>query len=157
MTEVSRIQEQLRRAMQGDAWHGESLREILKDIDAETASAKPAAAVHSIWELTLHVAAWLEAVSERLDGRPAGLIDDENFPPVRDRSDAAWRQAQARLNDGYTRLDAKLNAVPDARLETSIVEGKASTYITLHGAVQHLVYHAGQIALLKKWHRSKTT
>jgi hypothetical protein len=26
----------------------------------------------------------------------------------------------------------------------------SSTYVTLHGVVQHSLYHAGQIALLKK-------
>jgi hypothetical protein len=29
-------------------------------------------------------------------------------------------------------------------------EGKPSAYFTIHGIIQHDLYHAGQIALLKK-------
>ena len=52
------IAEQLRRAFDGDAWHGPALLELLQDIDAATAAAKPWPDVHSIWELVLHVAVW---------------------------------------------------------------------------------------------------
>ena len=31
-----------------------------------------------------------------------------------------------------------------------ITAGEASVYVTLHGGVQHDLYHAGQIAMLKK-------
>ena len=57
-TEAARIADQLRRAFDGTAWHGPSLMELLDDVDAATAAAKPLAKVHSIWELVLHVAAW---------------------------------------------------------------------------------------------------
>jgi len=52
------IAEQLRRAFEGDAWHGPALLELLQDVDAVTAAAKPLPDVHSIWELVLHVAVW---------------------------------------------------------------------------------------------------
>jgi len=50
-------------------------------------------------------------------------------------------------------LDAITNT-EDSRLDQPIMESSeipfSSTYVTLHGGVQHSLYHAGQIAILKK-------
>jgi hypothetical protein len=35
-------------------------------------------------------------------------------------------------------------------LNEPVYEGKSSVYVTLHGVIQHDLYHAGQIAMLKK-------
>ena len=59
-SEGARIADQLRRAFYGSAWHGPAVLELLKDVDAATAAAKPLAEVHSIWELVLHIAVWDE-------------------------------------------------------------------------------------------------
>ena len=40
--------------------------------------------------------------------------------------------------------------VPESRLDEPILEGMSSVYVTLHGVIQHDLYHAGQIAMLKK-------
>jgi hypothetical protein len=40
-SESALIAEQLRRAFDGDAWHGPALLELLQDVDAATAAAKP--------------------------------------------------------------------------------------------------------------------
>jgi hypothetical protein len=52
-SESALIADQLRRAFKGDAWHGPALLELLDDVDAATAAAKPLPDVHSIWELVL--------------------------------------------------------------------------------------------------------
>ena len=61
MREVERIAEQLKKSFEGDAWHGDSLKEILADVDAAKAETKPASGGHSIWELVLHTSAWARA------------------------------------------------------------------------------------------------
>jgi hypothetical protein len=45
MTEIARIQDQLRRAFDGDAWHGPSLKAILTGVTAEKAATKPNAEI----------------------------------------------------------------------------------------------------------------
>ena len=42
------LADQLRRAFEGDAWHGPALLELLADIDAPTAAMHPIKDVHSI-------------------------------------------------------------------------------------------------------------
>ena len=152
-SEAVRIADQLRRAFDGEAWHGDSLFEILEGVTAARAAARPIAGAHTIWELVLHVAAWDGAVLQRLGGLAVELSDAENFPPVRDTSEGAWRAALARVRRGHEELVAAVASLPDSRLD-DMVPGKEGTYYTfyymLHGVVQHELYHAGQIALLKK-------
>ena len=67
-----------------------------------------------------------------------------------DTSEAAWENALAELERGHRQLRQSISALSDDRLG-NIVPGKEdSVYVLLHGIVQHDLYHAGQIALLKK-------
>ena len=50
----------------------------------------------------------------------------------------------------YERLRAEVPKLHDARLSDPVFDNMPSIYSTLHGVIQHNLYHAGQIALLKK-------
>lgn len=153
MSEASRIADQLRRAFDGDAWHGDSVLEILNGVTAAQAAARPIAHAHSIWELVLHIAAWDGAVLRRLGGVAMELAEAENFPPMKDTSEAAWRKALADVRRVHEELVSAVSVLPDSRL-SEMVPGKQGAHYTfyymLHGVAQHELYHAGQIALLKK-------
>jgi uncharacterized damage-inducible protein DinB len=153
MSESARLADQIRRAFEGDAWHGDSILEILSAVDAKTAAAHPIKNAHSIWELVLHITAWYGAVLRRSEGLAADLSDKQNFPPVTDSSEAAWRKAVEQLKTTYGQLVKAVAAFPDSRLQEQ-VPGKREKYHTFFynfsGIVQHELYHAGQIALLKK-------
>jgi uncharacterized damage-inducible protein DinB len=59
-------------------------------------------------------------------------------------------EAKAALDRGHQALIDAIKKVPEARLDEPILPGKSSIYVTLHGVIQHDLYHAGQIAILKK-------
>jgi uncharacterized damage-inducible protein DinB len=144
------IGEQLRRAFEGDAWHGPALMELLEDVDAATAAAKPLPSVHSIWELVLHIAVWDGAASRRLAGekfQPTGVA---NFPIVPRPSEVAWRKAVAHAKRMHDALVKTVAALPESRLRERVPGKKYDFYFMLHGVTQHELYHAGQIAILKK-------
>lgn len=153
MSECERLADQIRRAFEGEAWHGDSVLEILSDINAAKASARPIQDAHSIWELVLHVAAWDDAVLRRTGGTAVTLSDAENFPVVPDTSEKAWQEAVQQVKVGHERLVKAVAKFPDARLGER-VPGKKQAYYTFYymfaGIVQHELYHAGQIAILKK-------
>jgi uncharacterized damage-inducible protein DinB len=153
MTEATRIADQLRRAFGGEAWHGDSVFEILDGVTAAQAAAHPIKNAHSIWELVLHIAAWDGAVLRRLGGVSVELSDAENFPQVTDASETAWRTALARVRRVHEELVEAVATLPESRLY-EMVPGKEGAHYTfyymLHGVAQHELYHAGQIALLKK-------
>lgn len=149
-TEGARIADQLRRAFYGSAWHGPALLELLADVDAAMAAATPVAHVHSIWELVLHVAVWDDATLRRLGGakwQPTGL---KNFPPVREVTNAAWRRTVAQTKATHDELVDIVAALPDSRLHERVPGKRYDFYHQLHGVAQHELYHAGQIAILKK-------
>jgi hypothetical protein len=54
MTDIQRIEDQLRRSFAGNAWQGPAVRQLLADVTAEKAAARPLSNAHSIWEIVLH-------------------------------------------------------------------------------------------------------
>jgi uncharacterized damage-inducible protein DinB len=152
MIEIERIQDQLKRAYKGNAWHGPSVCEALAGVTAEQAHARPLANAHSIWELVRHIAVWEDVGRRRLEGNRAQIeiSSPEDWPPPDDTSEVAWEQAKASLDRGHQALVEAIARVPEARLNEPILEGMSTVYVTLHGVIQHDLYHAGQIAMLKK-------
>jgi uncharacterized damage-inducible protein DinB len=151
MKETARIADQLSRAYSGKAWHGPSLRALLRGVTAAQAARRPVPSAHTIWELVLHIAAWDRVVCERIQGgKTTKLPPEENFPTVTDTSDAAWNKALKGLAKQHRALAAAMLKFSSARLDRNLGGGDYTFYITMHGAVQHDLYHAGQIAILKK-------
>ena len=149
-SEPALIADQLRRAFEGDAWHGPALLELLRDVDSATAAAKPLPNAHSIWELVLHIAAWDGAAYRRLGGEKVQLTGTANFPVVPKPTAAAWRKAVAQAKKMHDVLMKTVAALPESRLRERVPGKKYDFYHLLHGVAQHELYHAGQIAILKK-------
>jgi uncharacterized damage-inducible protein DinB len=150
MSEIQRIVDQMDRAMSGEAWHGPHLEELLKDVSAAQAAAYPVNGAHSIWELVHHVAAWNLILASRASGTAVNVTPEQDWPPVKDTSAASWKKAMEGLRSARAKLRGKVEKMNDARLD-EIAPGKDhNLYVMLHGGVQHDLYHAGQIAILKK-------
>jgi len=151
MTENERLQGEFRRSYRGGAFHGPAVFEILDGVDAAAAAAKPVAGAHSIWELVLHVATWNRIPLRRIrERRPIDPTDAENFPAVGEPTESAWAAAKEELAASADALAAESASLPPERFG-EIVPGRSYTILTmLDGAVQHALYHAGQMALVKK-------
>jgi uncharacterized damage-inducible protein DinB len=150
MAEIDRIVDQLERAFNGDAWHGDPLMKILDGITASQAAAHPIAGAHSIWEIVNHLRAWKPAVEQRLSGKIVELTGDKDWPPVTDTSDSAWRNSVSDLRNRHESFLKAVRAFPKNKLSENAPNRDHSFYVLLHGMVQHDLYHAGQIAILKK-------
>jgi len=157
MSEIVRIIDELEREHSGDPWHGSALQQILDGISASGAARKPIPQGHSIWELVLHMTGWKKEVQSRLGGAPAKDPAEGDWPEVGDPSEVRWRLAVGALEDAHRDLVATIRALPESKLFEPTNDQRnrplgtgVSYYVLLHGIVQHDVYHAGQIALLKK-------
>ena len=157
MTETARIVDELEREHAGDPWHGSPLRQILDGIDHQQASRRPLAGAHTIWELVLHVTAWKNEVRRRIGGAPAAEPLEGDWPVPAPASADAWRAALDALEAAHRALVAAVAGLPEEQLFTPTRDPRdretgagVTHYVLLHGIVQHDVYHAGQIALLKK-------
>ena len=83
-------------------------------------------------------------------GKALQLQDEENFPLVKNKSSAEWKKAVDHVKQAHKQLLKTVEALPDQRL-TEQVPGKTyNIRFMLEGVAQHELYHAGQIAILKK-------
>lgn len=148
-SECERIAEQLGRAYHGEAWHGPSFREAIEDVSESVALRQPPAA-HRIIEIVAHVSLWLREVHDVLAGKPyVSLTGTAEWPEL--ASIGSWAALRTQLEQNVNALTAAVRVLPDGRLEQVIAPQKNYTvYQLLHGTAEHLAYHAGQIALLKK-------
>ncbi|KAA9338624.1 DUF664 domain-containing protein [Hymenobacter busanensis] len=159
MAETNRIIDQLQRAFNGDAWSGPSLLATLQDMTAAQAVAQRLPQVHSIWEIVLHLTAWMRVAEQRIrENRSEEMSAAHDWPALPQPADeAAWQQAQQALAAAHGALLAAAARLSDADLDREIGATSMSTpgtgttnYVLLHGVAQHNLYHAGQVALLKK-------
>lgn len=151
MTAIERIVKQMRASFEGKAWHGPSLMELLKDVDATSAASRPIPGAHSIWALTLHLATTQAVMLRRIRGEEAGLNDTEFWEHMPAPTSDKWRALLDRLVRQENELETAIAAFPADRLDEPLIKGKrTSAYESFHGVIQHNTYHAGQIALLKK-------
>ena len=150
MTEPARIADQIRRATHGDAWHGPSLAEVLEGVSAAEAAAHPIPGAHSIWELVSHLLTWTSTVQRRFEGDHAEPTAAENFPATPSPEPEAWAAACRATLAAHDALVQAVLRTPERSLDIPVPGHAYSAYVMLHGAVQHTLYHAGQILLLRR-------
>ena len=143
--EINNIIALLEKTFKGPAWHGPSIMETLKDISDKTAFNKISGS-HSIVELVLHMTTWRNFTDKRLSGdNEYQVTDEDNFPKATD-----WGSAMNNLKQSQENLLSALRKFPEDKLFTTVPTRKYDFYTLLHGIIQHDIYHAGQIVLLKK-------
>jgi uncharacterized damage-inducible protein DinB len=153
MSEISFIVDQLNRAFDGEAWHGPALMEVLGDVDAKTAAGRPLSKAHCMWELVIHLTGWERVVLQRLQGQVATLTDAQNFGHLESATEQAWQSTVAVLRQTHAELIKLVSDLPESRLTERVPGKDYDVRFMLYGAIQHVAYHAGQIAILKRARR----
>ena len=134
----------------GPNWTGVNLKETLKDVTWQQATAK----VHSlntIAALVFHLNYYVSAVLRVLEGKPIDASDKHSFdcPPI--SSDNEWQILLTRTWDDAHRFARMVIQTPEYRLwETFVNEKYGNYYRNFHGVIEHCHYHLGQIVVIKK-------
>lgn len=148
---LTRLAEQLRRSIEGGAWHGPAVLDALEGVNPEEAARHPIAGAHSIWELVLHLAATYDVVLRRLDGEARPLTPEEDWAAVPEATEEAWDAAVARLRAVDRALRERILRFDAGRLDEPLVpEPPYTAYVQLAGLAEHNTYHAGQMVLLRR-------
>ena len=151
------LREDLRKVYDGDPWHGSSITDVLKGVDADTAGLKSIPHGHTIWEIVLHMTGWTREVTSRVRGA-APKSPPQDWPtPKTSGGDAAWRSALEDLGAAQRELESVVDSLKADDLVRWIGDqrdpalGAGVTVGTLiRGLLQHHTYHEGQISLLKR-------
>ena len=150
MSERQRILDVLDRAYRAKAWHGPALMETLAGVGPALAARHVRRGVHSVWELVEHIASWNEIVAERLEGRSPKVTPAYNFPPVPRATPAAWLATRRRLTRSQARFRGAVARFPIARIGRRRPKVDHTWNVLIQGQIQHQLYHAGQIAMLRR-------
>lgn len=150
MSERQRILDVLDRAYRAKAWHGPALMETLDGVGPALAARHVRRGVHSIWELVEHIASWNEIVTDRLEGRSPTVTPAYNFPPVPRATPAAWLATRKRLARSQGRFRRAVARFPIAKIGRRRPKLDSTWNVLIQGQIQHQLYHAGQIAMLRR-------
>jgi hypothetical protein len=149
-TECDRIADQLYRMVEGDAWHGAPMVALVSDVSPEMAASHPIPGAHSIWELVHHMTAWAVIARRRLGGETVDVSPAEDWPPVPSVTRDAWTAALESVERVHSDLRRDVVALGDGHLEDRTPGKPYTHYVLLHGVTQHIAYHIGQIAVIKR-------
>ena len=152
------ITNEIKKAFNGDAWHGNHVMQTLNNVNPESAFSHFVPGAHSIAEIALHLTAWTEEVTSRLSGKPAAEPAMGDWPVPESRTPKAWERIIFNFkiaNEELIRLceSIKTNQWNDeVKSERNPALGTGVTNAELlSGLAQHHAYHSGQIALLSKF------
>ena len=157
MSVRANLSQRLLTVWNGDPWYGSSSSAILKGVTAAEALAHPLPGAQSIWETLLHMTAWTEETTSRMNGHESKQPARGDWPAVKGSTQDEWIAAQTEL---LTARKALLETIEKSHEESMFLpvpkKGEtghgsgASRADTVNGLADHDVYHLGQIALLKK-------
>jgi hypothetical protein len=148
--ELKRLEDQSRRAFEGEAWYGPAVLEILTDVSVEAAASHPIPGAHSIWEIVLHLGAPFRLVVRRSHGHSGSLSAEEDWPVVGAPQVERWLEAVEELRRLNQEVRLAILAFAPDRLDEMLAPGHSSAYVHFAGLPQHDAYHAGQISFLRK-------
>jgi hypothetical protein len=140
----------------GGNWTASGLREVVKDLSWQEATAQ----VHSfntIATLLFHVNYFVEALIRVLREEPINASDKLSFahPPINSQEDLQ-KMLQKTWDDAETAAQL-IEKLPASQFDEVFVDEKYGTYFrNIHGIIEHIHYHLGQIALIKKLVREQS-
>ena len=134
----------------GGNWTAVHLKEQLADVNWQQATTQ-VFGLNTIAVLVYHIHYYVGAAAKVLQGGPLDASDKYSFdcPPIQSQEDwdklleKTWADAEA-----FARL---IEQLPESKLWEDFSDNKYGNYYrNLHGIIEHLHYHLGQIVLIKK-------
>jgi hypothetical protein len=92
---------------------------------------------------------WQMIAVRAIAGEPVPELPFPDNWRTSDSCESEWQELLQVLERTNAELCAAVAALDDERLRDQVPGRDYSLYILLHGVVQHNLYHAGQIAILK--------
>ncbi len=135
------------------AWHGPSVVEVLRGVTPKMADKVVIQHTHTIAEIVFHITTWRIFAVRKLQGDANFDIrtKEKNWKTFNHFDELEWETLQMELSLSQEELVSELEKKSNDDFLDDIVPGRDYSYYTLlHGIINHDLYHAGQISLLKK-------
>jgi hypothetical protein len=155
MNLTGQIAKQFRDVHFGGNWTAVNLKENLADLSWQEAITK-VYSFNTIAALVYHINYYVSAVLNVLKGGPLSASDKFSFdhPPVLSRED--WEKLLDKTWKEAEDFASLVEQFPETRLWEIFMDDKYGNYYrNIHGIIEHIHYHLGQIVLVKKMLRQE--
>ncbi len=147
---TKQIAKHLRDVHFGGNWTWSNYKEQLSDVNYKQATEKREG-INSIATLTYHATYYVQVQLKVLQGGTLDAKDELSFvhPPFESQDD--WNKFLDEIWSTAEQTAKAIEQLPDSKLsENFYAEKYGNYYRNLTGMIEHLHYHLGQIAIIKK-------
>ncbi len=150
MNLTSQIAKHLREVYFGGNWTSVNLKDNLTDVTWQQATTH-IYSFNTIAALVYHINYFVGAVINVLQGDPLEAHDKYSFdhPPILSQED--WEKFLDKIWTDAETFATLIEQLPESKLHEDFSDNKYGNYYrNIHGIIEHIHYHLGQIVLIKK-------
>jgi len=150
MNLTEQIAKHLREVYFGGNWTSSNLKDNLADVTWRQATTQ-VYSFNTIAILVYHMNYYVSAVLKVLQGEPLTAKDKYSFDlkPIQSKED--WEKMLDKTWTDAENFASLIEQLPESKLWEDFTDKKYENYYrNLHGIIEHIHYHLGQIALIKK-------
>ena len=150
MNVTTEIAKHLRDVHFGGNWTDSNLKDSLAGVTWQQAT-KQVHSFNTIAALVYHVSYFVSEVLKVLQGEPLTAHDKYSFdhPPISSQED--WEKLLDKTWTDAENFAGLIEKLPEYKLWEEFSDEKYGNYYrNLHGIIEHIHYHLGQIVLLKR-------
>ncbi|MFZ1306354.1 MAG: DinB family protein [Ferruginibacter sp.] len=134
----------------GGNWTSVNLQDTLADVSWQQAVTK-VYSFNTIAALVYHMNYYVGAVLKVLQGEPLTASDTFSFDLPAIQSEDEWKQLLNKTWADAANFANLLEQLPESRFGEMFTDEKYGTYYrNMHGIIEHIHYHLGQIVFIKK-------
>ncbi|MDO9374237.1 MAG: DUF1572 domain-containing protein [Ferruginibacter sp.] len=144
------IAKHIREIHSGGNWTSANVQEQLAGITWQQAN-KRVFNFNSIAALVYHMNYYVVAISQVLRGKALSSKDELSFDHPQITSKETWEKLIRKTLTDAENLATLVEQLPENKLAENFSQPKYGSYDrNLHGVIEHLHYHLGQVVLIKK-------
>lgn len=144
------IARQFREVAFGGNWTSVNLKSCLDDVSWKMANTKTSN-LNTIAALTHHMTYYFKPVRKVLEGSPLIARDAESWELPNITTEDQWQRFKEDILKEAELFAEAIEKWPNEKLDIPFMDEKYGNYFrNISGITEHLHYHLGQIALIKK-------
>ncbi len=134
----------------GGNWTSVNLKDSLVNVTWQQATTQ-VYSCNTIATLVFHMNYYISAVLKVLQGGPLDAHDKFSFDHSPIESQEDWEKLLDKTWADAEKFASLIEQLPESKLDETFSDEKYGTYYrNLHGIIEHIHYHLGQIVLIKK-------
>jgi len=150
--EIQNIIATFKNILSDEPWYGKSVYAILGEAGTGDIYYQPKGTSHSMIELLFHMLTWAEytlCVLKNEEPEKAKSIEALDWRTIKP-SGHSWEKGFTQFKFTNQKIIDLLDTKDDSFLEQSLQDKNYDFRFLLNGLIHHHIYHAGQIAYIKK-------